>query len=275
MAKEKVIKTNAIRMLDKAKVPYVHRSWEQATGQHTGVELAAALGQNPEQVFKTLVTVAKSGEHYVFLVPVAEELDLKKAAAAVGEKAISMCKSKDLLALTGYIHGGCSPIGMKNCSALPFMSPHRISHDLVQCRQDRTPAGTVTGQFAAGRALSAGGHHRGESTMRYCCTVFQRVGTCYHEFRKGSFRQGSSHWSSDSLLLHDNILQRSGFGKILQETLPAYNQYGITVVNWTQWQCILQHALAQGGGAELVALEVNEWAEDTFRDHAVFTILGI
>ena len=113
MAKDKVIKTNAIRMLDKAKVPYVHRSWEQATGQHTGVELAAALGQNPEQVFKTLVTVAKSGEHYVFLVPVAEELDLKKAAAAVGEKAISMCKSKDLLALTGYIHGGCSPIGMK------------------------------------------------------------------------------------------------------------------------------------------------------------------
>ena len=113
MAKEKIIKTNAIRMLDKAKVPYIHRCWEQATGQHTGVELAQALGQDPAQVFKTLVTVAKSGEHYVFLVPVAEELDLKKAAAAVGEKAISMCKSKDLLPLTGYIHGGCSPIGMK------------------------------------------------------------------------------------------------------------------------------------------------------------------
>ena len=115
MAKEKVIKTNAIRMLDKAKVPYVHRSWEQATGQHTGVELAAALGQNPEQVFKTLVTVAKSEKrgYLVCCIPVAEELDLKKAAAAVGEKAISMCKSKDLLALTGYIHGGCSPIGMK------------------------------------------------------------------------------------------------------------------------------------------------------------------
>ncbi len=89
MAKEKIIKTNAIRMLDKAKVPYIHRCWEQATGQHTGVELAQALGQDPAQVFKTLVTVAKSGEHYVFLVPVAEELDLKKAAAAVGEKAIS------------------------------------------------------------------------------------------------------------------------------------------------------------------------------------------
>ena len=101
MAKEKILKTNAIRMLEKAKVPYTHRVWEAATGQHTGVELAAALGQNPEQVFKTLVTVAKSGEHYVFLVPVAEELDLKKAAAAVGEKAISMCKSKELLPLTG------------------------------------------------------------------------------------------------------------------------------------------------------------------------------
>lgn len=113
MAKEKMEKTNAIRMLDRAKVSYTHRSWEQATGQHTGVELAAALGQNPEQVFKTLVTVGKSGEHYVFLVPVAEELDLKKAAAAVGEKAVSMCKSKELLPLTGYIHGGCSPIGMK------------------------------------------------------------------------------------------------------------------------------------------------------------------
>lgn len=113
MAKEKVEKTNAMRILDRAKVPYVHRCWEQATGQHTGVELAAALGQDPSQVFKTLVTVGKSGEHYVFLVPVAEELDLKKAAAAVGEKAVSMCKSKELLPLTGYIHGGCSPVGMK------------------------------------------------------------------------------------------------------------------------------------------------------------------
>ncbi len=113
MAKEKIEKTNAIRILDKAKIHYIHRSWDKATGQHTGIELAAALGQNPAQVFKTLVTVAKSGEHYVFLVPVAEELDLKKAASAVGEKAVTMCKSKELLGLTGYIHGGCSPVGMK------------------------------------------------------------------------------------------------------------------------------------------------------------------
>ena len=69
--------------------------------------------QDPDQTFKTLVTVAKSGEHYVFMVPVAEELDLKKAAAAVGEKAVSMLKSKELLPLTGYVHGGCSPVGMK------------------------------------------------------------------------------------------------------------------------------------------------------------------
>ncbi len=106
-------KTNAMRILDRAKIPYQHRFWESATGEHTGVELAHALGQNPDQVFKTLVTLGKSGEHYVFLVPVAETLDLKKAAAAVSEKAISMCKSKELLPLTGYIHGGCSPIGMK------------------------------------------------------------------------------------------------------------------------------------------------------------------
>ena len=78
-----------------------------------GVEVAKVLKQNPKQVFKTLVTVAKSGKHYVFMIPVAEELDLKKAAKTVNEKAIEMVKSKELLPLTGYIHGGCSPIGMK------------------------------------------------------------------------------------------------------------------------------------------------------------------
>lgn len=113
MSKEKQEKTNAMRILDQAKISYTHRCWEQATPQNTGVELAAALGQNPDQVFKTLVTVGKSGNHFVFLIPVATELDLKKAATAVREKSVSMCKSKDLLPLTGYVHGGCSPIGMK------------------------------------------------------------------------------------------------------------------------------------------------------------------
>ena len=83
------------------------------TGAISGVEVAQVLNENPDIVFKTLVTVGKSNQNYVFLVPVAKELALKKAASAVGEKNISMLKSKDLLPLTGYIHGGCSPIGMK------------------------------------------------------------------------------------------------------------------------------------------------------------------
>ncbi|MBR5616115.1 MAG: Cys-tRNA(Pro) deacylase, partial [Clostridia bacterium] len=105
-------KTNAIRVLDAARVPYDYRIFpcEQAI---SGVEVAKLLGQEPEHVFKTLVTQGKSNEYYVFMIPVAEELDLKKAAIAVGEKAIQMIKSKELLPLTGYVHGGCSPIGMK------------------------------------------------------------------------------------------------------------------------------------------------------------------
>ncbi len=103
-------KTNAVRKLDTLKAAYTLHSYE---GLMSGVEVAAALGQDAAHVFKTLVTVGKSGGHYVFMIPVAEELDLKKAAAAVREKSIEMLKSKDLLPLTGYIHGGCSPIGMK------------------------------------------------------------------------------------------------------------------------------------------------------------------
>lgn len=107
-------KTNVMRLLDKAKLQYKSHSYA-ATDAISGVEVAAELKQNPAQVFKTLVTVAKSKKYYVFLVPVAEELDLKKAANSVNEKSIEMLKSKDLLPITGYIHGGCSPIGMKKC----------------------------------------------------------------------------------------------------------------------------------------------------------------
>ena len=99
-------------MLDKAKVNYKHYTYAE-TDAVSGIEVATVLKQNPLQVFKTLVTVAKSGQHYVFLIPVEKELDLKKAAHAVNEKSVEMLKSKDLLPLTGYIHGGCSPIGMK------------------------------------------------------------------------------------------------------------------------------------------------------------------
>ena len=79
----------------------------------SGEQIAALLGEDPDRVFKTLVTQAKSGQYYVFVVPVGAELDLKKAAKAAGEKAISMIRQKELLPLTGYVHGGCSPIGMK------------------------------------------------------------------------------------------------------------------------------------------------------------------
>lgn len=105
-------KTNAMRKLDSMKIQYKEHYYTDS-GAVAGVEVAKALGEDPACVFKTLVTEGKSGNHYVFLVPVAEELDLKKAASAVGEKSVAMLKSKDLLGLTGYIHGGCSPIGMK------------------------------------------------------------------------------------------------------------------------------------------------------------------
>lgn len=110
MAKQE--KTNVMRTLERLKVPY-QEHYYGGTEAISGVEVAAVLGEDPARTFKTLVTVGKSKTHYVFMVPVAEELDLKKAAAAVGEKAIEMIKSKELLPLTGYIHGGCSPIGMK------------------------------------------------------------------------------------------------------------------------------------------------------------------
>ena len=105
-------KTNAMRKLDALKIEYGQHTYVD-TDAISGVEVAAVLGQDPGRCFKTLVTVGKTGQHYVYMVPVAEELDLKKAAKAVGEKSIEMIKSKELLPLTGYIHGGCSPIGMK------------------------------------------------------------------------------------------------------------------------------------------------------------------
>ena len=105
-------KTNVMRILDKLKVPYAHYCYE-GSGAVSGTEVAAVLGQNPAQVFKTLVTVAKSKQHYVFMLPAGKELDLKKAAASVHEKSVEMIKSKELLPTTGYIHGGCSPVGMK------------------------------------------------------------------------------------------------------------------------------------------------------------------
>lgn len=114
MAKNKDIerKTNALREIEAAGVEHRALTFE-CPEAISGVEVAAKLGEDPDRVFKTLVTQAKSGAHYVFMVPVACELDLKKAAATVGEKAVAMIKARDLLPLTGYVHGGCSPVGMK------------------------------------------------------------------------------------------------------------------------------------------------------------------
>lgn len=105
-------KTNVMRILDQKKVKYNSYNYLK-TGAISGMEVAKTLNENPNLTFKTLVTVSKTNNHYVFLVPVNKELDLKKAAKAVNEKNIEMVKSKELLSLTGYIHGGCSPVGMK------------------------------------------------------------------------------------------------------------------------------------------------------------------
>jgi Cys-tRNA(Pro)/Cys-tRNA(Cys) deacylase len=105
-------KTNVMRLLDAAGIEYDPRTYVES-GAVSGVDVAKALGEDPDSVFKTLVTESKSGGHYVFVIPAASELDLKKAAHASGEKAIAMIRQKELLPLTGYVHGGCSPIGMK------------------------------------------------------------------------------------------------------------------------------------------------------------------
>ncbi|MBR1849169.1 MAG: Cys-tRNA(Pro) deacylase [Lachnospiraceae bacterium] len=117
MAKEE--KTNVMRVLTQKKVEYVGHTYE-ADASLTGAEIAAKMGENPDAVFKTLVTQGKSKNYYVFVIPVEKELDLKKAAKAVGEKSIEMLPLKELLPLTGYVHGGCSPIGMKKFFTTTF-----------------------------------------------------------------------------------------------------------------------------------------------------------
>ena len=126
MAKHKEEKTNVMRTLDQKKIPYTAHSYDP-DGPIDGVSVAQTLGQPPERVFKTLVTKAASGAYYVFDIPVAENLDLKKAAKAVGEKSVTMLPQKELLGLTGYVHGGCSPVGMKKQFPTVF---HETANDL-------------------------------------------------------------------------------------------------------------------------------------------------
>mgnify|MGYP003304257535 CR=1 FL=1 len=108
-----MLKTNVMRLLDNAQIEYRMYEYSVEDGLLDALSIARKIGEASEQVFKTLVTVGASKEHFVFVIPAGCELDLKKAAKSVGEKSIQMVKSKELLPLTGYIHGGCSPIGMK------------------------------------------------------------------------------------------------------------------------------------------------------------------
>ena len=122
-------KTNAMRLLDQKKIEYEVKEIEDAEGL-SGSRMALKAGENPEEVYKTLVTVGAKGAHYVFVVPVEKELDLKKAAKTVGEKSISMIHQKELLPLTGYIHGGCSPVGMKKFFRTVF-DKSALSHERI------------------------------------------------------------------------------------------------------------------------------------------------
>lgn len=117
MAKKKDEKTNVMRILDQKKIPYTPHFYEEAGGpegtRDYGVHVALALGQEPERAFKTLVARGASGGYYVFDLPTPDSLDLKKAAKAAGEKSVELLAVKDITAVTGYVRGGCSPVGMK------------------------------------------------------------------------------------------------------------------------------------------------------------------
>lgn len=150
-------KTNVMRVLEQHKIAYTAHEYPHGKEAVDGVTVAEMLGQDVRRVFKTLVAKGRSGGHYVFVIPVAEELDLKKAARAVGEKSVEMAHVKDLLGLTGYVRGGCSPIGMKKAfptafdrtaEALPtiFVSAGRIG-----CQVEAAPAELLAltrGQYA-------------------------------------------------------------------------------------------------------------------------------
>ena len=113
-SKEKETKTNVMRILDKAGISYIAKSYEHRDDEpFDGASVARSLGEDPAEVFKTLVTRGKSGDYFVFVLPVEQELDLKAAARSVGEKSVEMIHVKDSNKVTGYIRGGCSPIGMK------------------------------------------------------------------------------------------------------------------------------------------------------------------
>lgn len=134
MSKSK--KTNAMRILERNKITYKVFEYKVVEGKTDGISVADSLSQSHELVFKTLVTKAHSGNHYVFVIPVAEELDLKKAASVSGEKKIEMLAMKELLKTTGYVHGGCSPIGMKK-QFKTFIDKSVLNNECIICSGGR------------------------------------------------------------------------------------------------------------------------------------------
>ncbi len=142
-------KTNVMRVLDQKKIAYTAHSYPHGEEAVDGVTVAKLTGLDAERVFKTLVTRGASRKNYVFVIPVAEELDLKKAAKAAGEKSIAMIHVSEINALTGYIRGGCSPIGMKkqfetfyheSCLALPTMA---VSAGKIGAQVELSPAALI------------------------------------------------------------------------------------------------------------------------------------
>ena len=171
-------KTNVMRTLDQKKIAYIPHAYDP-DGPIDGVSVARTLGQDPACVFKTLVTRGASGGYYVFDIPAAENLDLKKAARAVGEKSVAMLPQKELLPLTGYVHGGCSPVGHEKI--LPHGVPPdggRPSHHHGVGGPHR-PSGPVRPQGPAGPAGGQnGGYYRGMRTNHH-------AGSYFHQGRPG------------------------------------------------------------------------------------------
>ena len=150
-------KTNAMRMLDRAKIPYQVHLYSHDDGQIDGISVAHKLGQDVSMVYKTLVTRGHSGGLYVFVLSVAKELDLKKAARAVGEKSVEMIRVDEINKFTGYIRGGCSPVGMKKLYPTLFDAPAQklerimVSGGRIGCQVELDPrllAELVRGKFA-------------------------------------------------------------------------------------------------------------------------------
>lgn len=133
MAKQAIPKTNAMRILDRAKVAYEVHTYDASDGNIDGLSVAKKVNRSPEQLYKTLVTVGANKEHnhYVFVLPVNKELDLKKAAAAVGEKSVAMIPVAQINIVTGYIRGGCSPFGMKKNFVTVVASDAQTQHTII------------------------------------------------------------------------------------------------------------------------------------------------